>query len=206
VCWVTAVELRVTVWDETNTRIKPAHISRRIQRTGGCGLVGLVGVQTNQFRRAVDIARPLRAAGISVCIGGFHVSGCIAMLPALPPELREAMALGIVLFAGEVEGRLDAQHQPRFAQGGQERSESDHRISHHAAGMAPRRRTHLCRLYSRVPWRYATPDIDIAMTPVQQTQFEALEMYSATRGAKSQVERQQRRFAGRVEAAEAERG
>ena len=44
------------------------------------------------------------------------------------------------------------------------------------------------------------------MTPVQQTQFEALEMYSATRGAKSQVERQQRRFAGRVEAAEAERG
>src|SRR5512147_2143547 len=29
------------------------------------------------------------------------------MLPELPPEIREAMALGISLFAGEVEGRLD---------------------------------------------------------------------------------------------------
>ena len=38
-------------------------------------LVCLVGVQTNQFPRAMDIARPLRAAGVPVCIGGFHVSG-----------------------------------------------------------------------------------------------------------------------------------
>jgi len=35
------------------------------------------------------------------------VSGCIAMLPELPPELREASALGISLFAGEAEARLD---------------------------------------------------------------------------------------------------
>ena len=102
------VELRITIWDETNTRIQPAKIIRQIRRSGGRGLVGLVGVQSNQFPRAVDIARPLRAAGISVCIGGFHVSGCISMLPDLPPELREAIGLGIVLFAGEVEGRLDA--------------------------------------------------------------------------------------------------
>ena len=38
------------------------------------GMVGLVGVQSNQFPRALDIARPLRAAGITVVIGGFHVS------------------------------------------------------------------------------------------------------------------------------------
>jgi radical SAM superfamily enzyme YgiQ (UPF0313 family) len=100
------VEIRVTVLDETNTRIRPGAIIRQIRASGGHGLVGMVGVQTNQFPRAVDIARPLRAAGISVCIGGFHVSGTIAMLPTLPPELQEAMDLGITLFAGEAEGRL----------------------------------------------------------------------------------------------------
>jgi radical SAM superfamily enzyme YgiQ (UPF0313 family) len=101
------VEIRVTVWDETNTRIRPAAIVRAIRRAGGHGLVGLVGVQTNQYPRALDIARPLRAAGIPVCIGGFHVSGCLAMLPELPAELKEAMDLGITLFAGEAEGRLE---------------------------------------------------------------------------------------------------
>jgi len=101
------VELRITSWDETNTRVRPDRIVRQIRESGGRGLVALVGVQSNQFPRALDIARPLRAAGIPVCIGGFHVSGCLAMLPDLPPELREAMDLGITLFAGEAEGRLD---------------------------------------------------------------------------------------------------
>ena len=82
-------------------------IIRRFQRNGAHGLVCLVGVQTNQFPRALDIARQLRAAGIQVAIGGFHVSGCLAMLPELPPDLREAQALGVCLFAGEAEGRLD---------------------------------------------------------------------------------------------------
>src|SRR5262245_66077018 len=101
------VEIRITIWDENNTRIRPERIIRQIRESGGHGLVCLVGVQTNQFPRAVDIARSLRAAGVAVCIGGFHVSGCIAMLPDIPPGLREAMDLGITLFAGEVEGRLE---------------------------------------------------------------------------------------------------
>ncbi len=101
------VEIRITVQDETNTRIRPEAIIRRIRASGGHGLVGLVGVQTNQYPRAVDIARPLAAAGIPVCIGGFHVSGCLAMLPDVPPELRDAMDLGITLFAGEAEGRFE---------------------------------------------------------------------------------------------------
>ena len=101
------IELRVTSWDETNTRIRPNRIVREIRASGGRGLVALVGVQSNQFLRAIDIARPLRAAGIPVCIGGFHVSGCLAMLPQIPPELQEAMDLGIALFAGEAEGRLE---------------------------------------------------------------------------------------------------
>ncbi len=101
------VEILVTAWDETNTRIRPERIARQILKSGGRSLVALVGVQSNQFPRAVDIARPLRAAGIPVCIGGFHVSGCLAMLSELPAELREAMDLGISLFAGEAERRLE---------------------------------------------------------------------------------------------------
>ena len=42
------------------------HRARRSQRNGGFGMVGLVGVQSNQFPRALDIARPLRAAGVQV--------------------------------------------------------------------------------------------------------------------------------------------
>ncbi len=99
------VEIVVSAFDETNTRIRPKEIARQL--SGGRGMVALVGVQSNQFPHAMDLARPLRAAGVPVCIGGFHVSGCLAMLPELPPELKEAMDLGISLFAGEAEGRLD---------------------------------------------------------------------------------------------------
>jgi radical SAM family protein len=99
------VEIEVTALDETNTRIKPKHVAGMIGPGGG--LVCLVGVQSNQFPRAMDIARPLRAAGVQVCIGGFHVSGTLSMLPAITPELKEAMDLGISLFAGEAEGRFE---------------------------------------------------------------------------------------------------
>jgi radical SAM superfamily enzyme YgiQ (UPF0313 family) len=100
------VEIRITIYDETNTRIRPDRIARQIREAGGRGLVMLIGVQTNQYPRAMDIARPLRAAGVQVCMGGFHVSGTLAMLPETPPELIEAMNLGISLFAGEAEHRL----------------------------------------------------------------------------------------------------
>jgi radical SAM superfamily enzyme YgiQ (UPF0313 family) len=99
------VEIEIISLDEMNTRIRPRRLIRQLR--GQRALVGIVGVQSNQFPRAMDIARPLRAAGIQVCIGGFHVSGCISMLPEMPAELNEAMAMGIALFAGEAEGRLD---------------------------------------------------------------------------------------------------
>jgi radical SAM superfamily enzyme YgiQ (UPF0313 family) len=99
------VDLVITALDETNTRIRPARIARQIG--GNPGLVCLVGVQSNQFPRALDLARPLRAASVQICVGGFHVSGCLAMLPEMPPELKQALDLGISLFAGEAEGRFD---------------------------------------------------------------------------------------------------
>jgi len=102
------VEIRAHTYDETNRRVRPDKIISMIARAGGRTLIGLVGVQSNQFPRAVDLARPFLAAGLPVCIGGFHVSGCIAMLPELPADLKAAQAMGISLFAGEAEEhRLD---------------------------------------------------------------------------------------------------
>mgnify|MGYP000510052513 CR=1 FL=1 len=98
------VQVSITALDETNTRIKPRQLIDMIQQSGGHGLIAMVGVQTNQFPRAMDLARTFRRADLSVCIGGFHVSGCLAMLPTIPPDLQEAMDEGISLFAGEVEG------------------------------------------------------------------------------------------------------
>ena len=102
------VEGRVHVLDEIHSAVDPAKIVAEVRRHRRPTVVFLVGVQTNQFPRAVDIARPLRAAGIPVAIGGFHVSGCVAMLDALPPDLVEAQDLGISFFLGEAEeGRID---------------------------------------------------------------------------------------------------
>jgi len=101
----TAIDL--TAIDETNTRVRIPHIIDEFRRNGNFGFVGLVGVQSNQYPRSLDIARPLRAAGIPVMIGGFHVSGLLAMFPELMPDLQEALDLGVSLFAGEAEGRMD---------------------------------------------------------------------------------------------------
>src|SRR5260370_6172888 len=102
------VAIEVETYDETNRRVLPRRIIRGLKRRGGRALIGLVGVQSNQFPRSVDLARQFRAAGLQVCIGGFHVSGCIAMLPAIPAEMLEAQALGISLFARDAENlRLD---------------------------------------------------------------------------------------------------
>jgi hypothetical protein len=79
-----------------------------IRKAGGKALIGFVGVQSNQFPRAIDLARPFLAAGLPVCIGGFHISGSIAMLPEIPKEMQAAQNMGISFFAGEAEdGRLD---------------------------------------------------------------------------------------------------
>ena len=97
------VAIQIHTYDETNRRMRPDKIIRMISERGGKALIGLVGVQSNQFPRAVDIAGPFLKAGLPVCIGGFHVSGCIAMLPEWPEEMRKAQALGLSFFAGEAE-------------------------------------------------------------------------------------------------------
>jgi len=99
------VDIRLHTFDETNRRVKPEQIIRMIRGEGGRSLIGLVGVQSNQFPRAVDLAKRFLDAKLPVCIGGFHVSGCIAMLPELPADIKAAQDLGISFFAGEAEER-----------------------------------------------------------------------------------------------------
>ena len=99
-------EILIEAYDETNTVVPIDAIVRRFAEADNAGLVCLVGVQSNQYPRALDIARRFRAAGIAVAIGGFHVSGCLSMLSELPDDLRAALDLGVTLFAGEAEGRL----------------------------------------------------------------------------------------------------
>jgi radical SAM superfamily enzyme YgiQ (UPF0313 family) len=101
------VDIEITPIDEMNTRVDIAAIIARLRQNGNFGLVALVGVQSNQYPRAIDLARPLRAAGLQVAIGGFHVSGCLAMLDGRAVQLDACRDLGIAMFAGEAEGRFD---------------------------------------------------------------------------------------------------
>jgi hypothetical protein len=101
------VELEIDLIDETNTRVRVDRLIERFRRNGNFGLLALVGVQSNQYPRALDIARPFRAAGIQVALGGFHVSGCLAMLDGSAVALDQARELGITMFAGEAEERLE---------------------------------------------------------------------------------------------------
>jgi hypothetical protein len=99
------VEIEINAYDECHTVIPIRKIAKRIKAADG-GLVCLVGVQSNQFPRAMAIAEQLRALGVPVAAGGFHISGCLSMLPELPPDIKAMGDIGVSLFAGEAEGRL----------------------------------------------------------------------------------------------------
>ncbi|OWV94327.1 radical SAM protein [Rhizobium sp. R72] len=101
------VEIDITVIDETNTRVNIPALLKQLGQHANFGMVALVGVQSNQYPRALDIARPFRAAGIPVSMGGFHVSGCLAMLDGKAVGLDACREMGISMFAGEAEGRLE---------------------------------------------------------------------------------------------------
>ncbi len=101
------VAMDIAAIDETNTRVKIDALIARFREHGNFGLIGLVGVQSNQFPRALDIARRFRVAGIAVLIGGFHVSGVISMIDEHALGLDECRALGVTMVAGEIEGRFD---------------------------------------------------------------------------------------------------
>ncbi len=102
------LEIEIRQFDETVQPIPIGSICRAHHPPRARVAVMLVGVQTNQFPRAADLARAFRRAGVEVWVGGFHVSGMLTMLPGISPEIQELLDLGVTVVKGEVEGRWDA--------------------------------------------------------------------------------------------------
>jgi len=102
------VEIEYEAYDEPNMLVPVEKIIEKMKKADGA-LLCLIGVQSNQFPRAMHIARRARAAGIPVAIGGFHVSGCLSMLKEIPADIQEAIDIGCIIFAGEAEsGRYES--------------------------------------------------------------------------------------------------
>lgn len=94
---------KIEVLDESVHYIDVKKIIRASRKPRTKTIICLVGVQTNQFPRASDLAMEFRRAGLTVLVGGFHVSGSIAMLHTTPPEIQAVIDAGCTVVLGEVE-------------------------------------------------------------------------------------------------------
>ncbi|HEY7819359.1 MAG TPA: radical SAM protein, partial [Vicinamibacteria bacterium] len=97
------VKVEVHLVDEAVAKVPVRAIARSNSRPGEKAVVALVGVQTNQFCRASDLALELRRSGVTVLLGGFHVSGMMSLFPGLSPEIQALVDAGVTIVAGEVE-------------------------------------------------------------------------------------------------------
>jgi hypothetical protein len=113
----TDVDIDIEAIDEFNTHVDISKLLQKFARNENFGLVALIGVQSNQYPRSLDIARRFREANVPVAIGGFHVSGCLSMLDGRAIELDACREMGGSIFAGEAEGRFDMVLQDAAAGG-----------------------------------------------------------------------------------------
>lgn len=97
------IGIDVEILDDTVQKIPVKRIIRSNSVPRSRTVVALVGVQSNQFPRAADLARQFRAGGLQVLMGGFHISGSLSLFTEIPPEIRGLMDLGVSVVAGEVE-------------------------------------------------------------------------------------------------------
>ncbi len=97
------LQVDIELYDESVSKVPVDKIIRSGRHRDRKVIVCLVGVQTNQFPRAVDLARRFRQGGLPVIIGGFHVSGTLAMFNQVTPEIQELLDLGVSVAKGEVE-------------------------------------------------------------------------------------------------------
>ena len=95
--------IETQIFDDTVQKIPVRRIIRSNSSRRRRTVVALVGVQSNQFPRAADLARQFREGGLQVLIGGFHISGSLSLFADIPCEIRELIDLGVSVVAGEVE-------------------------------------------------------------------------------------------------------
>ncbi len=99
------IKINIVTFDETAEKVPVKKIIRWSRRSSTKLVVCLVGVQTNQFPRAIELGKQFRAAGIDVLLGGFHTSGTINMLGEQEPDIQELVKESICVVSGEVEGK-----------------------------------------------------------------------------------------------------
>jgi radical SAM superfamily enzyme YgiQ (UPF0313 family) len=98
-----AMDVKIEIIDDTVQKIPVRRILKSNRLPDRRTIIALVGVQSNQFPRAADLARKFRAGGLQVLIGGFHVSGMLALTKGISPEIQELLDLGVTVVKGEVE-------------------------------------------------------------------------------------------------------
>ncbi|MFZ0818697.1 MAG: radical SAM protein [Candidatus Acidiferrales bacterium] len=98
-----SVRVKIHLLDETVDKIPVKRICRSQRSDHTRTIICLAGVQTNQFPRAADLARTFRRAGLTVMIGGFHVSGYLSLLPNIPQDIQQLLDEGVTIVKGEVE-------------------------------------------------------------------------------------------------------
>ena len=101
------IKINIVTFDETAEKVPVKKIIRWSRQPATKLVVCLVGVQTNQFPRAVELGKQFRAAGIDVLLGGFHTSGTINMLGEQEPDIQDLVKESICVVSGEVEGKWE---------------------------------------------------------------------------------------------------
>ncbi|HZY31616.1 MAG TPA: hypothetical protein VFF86_08250, partial [Candidatus Methylomirabilis sp.] len=101
------IQIRVDAFDETAEKIPVKKIVQWSRQPATKLVVCLVGVQTNQFPRALVLGKQFRSYGIDVIMGGFHTSGTINMLSEQEPDIQELFRESIIVVSGEVEGHWE---------------------------------------------------------------------------------------------------
>ncbi len=101
------ITIQVDTFDEVAEKVPVAQIVKWDRHPSTKLVVCLVGVQTPQFPRALEMGKQFRKYGIDVMMGGFHTSGTINMLGDQGPDIQELYRESIVVISGEVEGHWE---------------------------------------------------------------------------------------------------
>src|SRR2546428_13099 len=94
------VYLETVIWDEIcDGAVSPATITSIKEKAAEDGvelLIGMSGVQSNQYPRGRDLALQFVAEGVTTLMGGFHVSG-------YPDSCKFLNSVGVTTIVGEAE-------------------------------------------------------------------------------------------------------